>query len=116
MVITGLALAVMVKLTGEPGQVPRVGVTTMVLNCVVAKFAGGVNEIFPLPEAGSPILALLFVQAKVAPAVPVKLAVTILPAQRLLLGTALIVGVASMVKITGVRFATQPVTGSFASA
>ena len=109
-------MAVMVKLMGVPGQVPSVGITTIVLNCVVAKFAGGVNEIFPLPEAASPILALLFVQAKVAPAVPVKLAVTKLPAQRLLLGTVFIVGVALMVNTTGVRLATQPVTGSFASA
>lgn len=112
-----MALAVMVKLTGVPLHVPKVGVTVKVPVCVVAKSTGGVNEIFPLPPALVPKPVLVLVQAKVAPVEPEKLTVTGIPAQFETLAGVSMVGVSLTVNTTGVRFAlTQPVTGSLASA
>ena len=117
MVITGLALAVTVKLTGAPGHVPTVGTTVNVATSVLAKPAGVVNAILPVPDAPTPIFVLLLVQAKVAPVLPLKLTVTKLPAQRLgTLGVDM-VGAGFTVKITGVLLALiQPVKGSRVSA
>lgn len=84
-------LTVIVKVCAAPAQEPICGVTVMVAVVVTATFAV-VKFKSPAPLAGKPMAGLLFVQAKVAPAVPLKLAVAATPPQRVWLAGALIVG------------------------
>lgn len=70
-------LTVMVNVCGVPlhvGELPAVGVTVMVAVIAEAVALAAVKEAMsPVPLAAKPILGVLFVQLKVAPAEPLKL-------------------------------------------
>ena len=59
----GVGFTVMVKLTGKPGQIPKVGVTVMVavIGPLVALVVTN-GSISPVPLAARPMAGLLFVQ------------------------------------------------------
>ena len=78
--MAGVGLMVMVKEIEFPVQLPNCGVTVIVAVCGSAGLVA-VNEIFPVPEAGSPMSWLLLVHSNVAPEVPLKLTVTVWPPQ-----------------------------------
>lgn len=82
-VTVGSGLTVMVKVCGVPGQPDIVGVTVIVATTgVVPAFVAVNAAILPVPLAAKPMLGVLFVQLKVAPAVPLKVtAVVFAPAQ-----------------------------------
>lgn len=76
----GAGLMVMVKVTGAPMQLPTAGVTVMVAVCCVPTPAA-IKFRLPLPLAPRPMVVLLLVQLNVAPALPEKLTLTVVPAQ-----------------------------------
>ena len=73
-VTVGNGLTVMVKVCGVPGQPAKVGVTVIVaVTGDVVALVAVKAAILPVPLAAKPMLVVLFVQLKVAPAVPLKL-------------------------------------------
>ncbi len=80
MLIVGSGLMVMTKFCGVPVQPPRLGVTLM-FPVVTTPTLAALKAMFPVPLAPKPMAVLLFVQAKVAPEVPVNVVATGLPAQ-----------------------------------
>ena len=70
----GVGLTVMVKFLDGPTQpAPDVGVTVIVATTLVVPLLVAVKAaMLPVPLAAKPILVLLLVQPKVAPAEPVK--------------------------------------------
>ena len=69
MVSTGAGATVSIKLSGEPMQPAREGVTTISPEIVSVVVFAAMNEgILPVPLAPRPIAVLLFVQLKLVPA------------------------------------------------
>jgi hypothetical protein len=69
----GAGFKVIEKVTGDPGQVPKVGITVIVdVIAAPVEFVAVNDAIFPEPEALKPVAVLLFDQAYVAPEVPEK--------------------------------------------
>ena len=84
---------VMVKLVDTPLQVPMRGVTVIVAVSVVLPPLVAVKlRPLPVPFAVRPMLVLLLDHAKVAPVVPLKTTLTVLPAHVLILLTGLTTG------------------------
>ena len=79
--ITGLGLTVIVKLCGDPTQVPMLGVTVKFPVAEAVPELVAVNEMFPLPLAAAPMEVFELVQLFVAPAVPDNVTEAALPAQ-----------------------------------
>lgn len=80
MLMVGSGLMVMTKLCAVPMQPPRLGVT-LTVPVVSTPTLAAVKAILPVPLVPRPMAVLLFVQAKVAPEVPVNVVATGLPAQ-----------------------------------
>ena len=63
-VTVGVIATVIVKVTGAPRQVPKVGVTVTIEEIeLVVVFAAIKDGMFPVPFAPNPVAVLLFVQA-----------------------------------------------------
>lgn len=75
----GAGLTVIVKFSVAPVQPAKEGVTAKLARVGVPTLAA-VKLMSPIPEAPSPIAVFVFVQSKVAPAVPLNVTATIVPA------------------------------------
>ncbi len=109
MVKAGIGLTVMRKFSGAPKHPFSTGVTTMLE--VNAAFPGLtlVKLMFPLPLAPKPVLVLELVQSKLAPLVPVKLAVTVAPAQTAILAGTVTFGAGLTVMVKFCVAPAQPI-------
>ena len=114
----GSAFTVMVKFCKAPVQVPICGVTERIDVVLKSRPEAEVKLIFPVPVVvASPIAVLLLVQLNTAPIVPLKLTATGCPEHTATLAGAVMVGVALMVRVTGVLVVlVHPVAGSRVSA
>ena len=75
----GGGVTVIVKFCGVPGQFPNVGVTIIVdVLLVVPVLVPTKEAMLPDPLAPKPVVVLLFIQLKVAPAVPGNVIVEVL--------------------------------------
>lgn len=106
-VTVGAGLMTIVNVNAMPMQVPMTGVTLMVAVCWVLTPAA-IKLRSPVPVAARPMAGLEFVQLKVAPAVPVKAAMTLAFAQATILLTGFTVGAGVTVMVKFCWVPVQP--------